>query len=94
MLIIAPKRLRGSSMASRSDTTFARGPEAGLAAAEHGDLRHPVFAQDARGYRMTFGVVGVEQAVGRNALDYLRQLPPEIDRVSCTPVLRPCPPTE
>ena len=40
-----------------------------------------VLRKHARGNGMTLGVVGVEQAVGRNAPDHLRQLPAEIDRV-------------
>ena len=41
----------------------------------------PSCLEDARADWMALGVVGVEQAVGRGALDDLRQLPAEVHRV-------------
>src|SRR5690606_13072242 len=44
------------------------------------DLRLRV-AQDARGHRMAFGMIAVEQAVRRPALYHLRKFPAEVDRI-------------
>ena len=38
-------------------------------------------AQHAGSHRVAFGMVGIEQALRRNPLDHLRQLPSQIHRI-------------
>ena len=63
----------------------AQGLGAVVWAAKKRNLRHRI-AQHARSDRVPFGVVGIEEAVGRCLLDHLGQLPSQIHRILHTGV--------
>ena len=62
-----------------------------VALAEKRDLRHRV-AQHAGSDRVALGMVGIQEAFRGCPVDHLGQFHPRFT-ASCTPVLRPSPPT-
>jgi hypothetical protein len=65
--------------AQQSGKSVAKRVEAGIASGQW-DLGHRGL-QHAGGDRMTFGLVGVQEAVGRGSPDHLGELPAQVHRI-------------